>query len=114
MGRPPAEPSPGPRGGRQDAAAGRRRRHVLETDRANIFIEENGVLYTPRADGRILPGTTRQTVTALEAHIDLDRFLAAERVLLSSAIAGFREAATAPSSSPVLAGVGRLARRSPA
>lgn len=67
---------------------------VLETDRANVWIDEGGVLLTPRADGRILPGTTRAALIAdggEEADIELGRFLAAERVLLSSAIAGVRQ-----------------------
>src|SRR5215469_6501242 len=37
---------------------------VLETDRANIFIVSNGVLRTPAADGRILPGIGRARVLA--------------------------------------------------
>jgi para-aminobenzoate synthetase/4-amino-4-deoxychorismate lyase len=36
--------------------------HVLETDRANIFALIDGVLRTPPADGRILPGTTRAAI----------------------------------------------------
>jgi len=35
---------------------------VLETDRANIFAVIDGVLLTPPADGRLLPGTTRAAV----------------------------------------------------
>lgn len=35
---------------------------VLETDRANIFAVFNGTLYTPPADGRILPGVARAKV----------------------------------------------------
>jgi para-aminobenzoate synthetase / 4-amino-4-deoxychorismate lyase len=35
---------------------------VLETDRANIFAVIDGVLHTPRADGRLLPGVTRDAV----------------------------------------------------
>ncbi|MCW2990595.1 MAG: Chorismate binding-like protein, partial [Solirubrobacterales bacterium] len=65
---------------------------VLETDRANVYIEEAGVLVTPRADGRILPGTTRATIVATEDDISLDRFFAAHSHHLSSSIAGFRPA----------------------
>jgi para-aminobenzoate synthetase / 4-amino-4-deoxychorismate lyase len=36
--------------------------HVLETDRANVFAVIGGVLRTPPADDRILPGTARQAI----------------------------------------------------
>jgi para-aminobenzoate synthetase / 4-amino-4-deoxychorismate lyase len=35
---------------------------LLETDRANVFAVIDGVLLTPPADGRLLPGTTRAAV----------------------------------------------------
>src|SRR6266487_2989165 len=35
---------------------------VLETDRANVFAVIGGVLHTPPADGRLLPGVTRDAV----------------------------------------------------
>jgi para-aminobenzoate synthetase / 4-amino-4-deoxychorismate lyase len=35
---------------------------ILETDRATIFAVVDGVLRTPAADGRLLPGTTRAAV----------------------------------------------------
>ena len=35
---------------------------VLETDRANVFAVIGGVLHTPPADGRLLPGITRAAV----------------------------------------------------
>ena len=35
---------------------------VLETDRANVFAVIDGVLHTPPADGRLLPGITRAAV----------------------------------------------------
>ena len=35
---------------------------VLETDRANVFAVINGVLHTPPADGRLLPGVTRDAL----------------------------------------------------
>ena len=35
---------------------------VLETDRANVFAVINGVLHTPPADGRLLPGVTRDVL----------------------------------------------------
>jgi para-aminobenzoate synthetase/4-amino-4-deoxychorismate lyase len=44
---------------------------VLETDRANIFAVIDGVLHTPPADGRLLPGITRAAVLRLAAREDL-------------------------------------------
>lgn len=38
---------------------------VLEASRANVFAVRDGVLVTPPADGRILPGITRATVIAI-------------------------------------------------
>jgi para-aminobenzoate synthetase / 4-amino-4-deoxychorismate lyase len=38
---------------------------VLETDRANVFAVIDGVLRTPPADGRLLPGITRAAVLRL-------------------------------------------------
>jgi para-aminobenzoate synthetase/4-amino-4-deoxychorismate lyase len=38
---------------------------ILETDRANVFAMVGGVLHTPPADGRILPGVTRAAVLRL-------------------------------------------------
>jgi para-aminobenzoate synthetase / 4-amino-4-deoxychorismate lyase len=40
---------------------------VLETDRANVFAVIGGVLRTPPADGRLLPGVTRAAVLRLAA-----------------------------------------------
>jgi para-aminobenzoate synthetase/4-amino-4-deoxychorismate lyase len=40
---------------------------VLETDRANIFAVIDGVLRTPPADGRLLPGVTREAILRLAA-----------------------------------------------
>jgi para-aminobenzoate synthetase / 4-amino-4-deoxychorismate lyase len=37
---------------------------VLETDKANVFAVTGGVLRTPPADGRILPGVTRDAIVA--------------------------------------------------
>jgi para-aminobenzoate synthetase / 4-amino-4-deoxychorismate lyase len=39
--------------------------YVLETDRSNIFAVTRGVLTTPPADGRLLPGITRAHILAL-------------------------------------------------
>jgi anthranilate synthase/aminodeoxychorismate synthase-like glutamine amidotransferase len=38
---------------------------VLETDRANVFAVIDGVLHTPPADGRLLPGITRAAILRL-------------------------------------------------
>lgn len=38
---------------------------VLEASRANVFVVRDGVLLTPPADGRILPGVTRRRVVRL-------------------------------------------------
>jgi para-aminobenzoate synthetase/4-amino-4-deoxychorismate lyase len=40
---------------------------VLETDRANVFAVIGGVLRTPPADGRLLPGVTRAAILRLAA-----------------------------------------------
>ena len=59
---------------------------------------EDGVLLTPPADGRLLPGVTRAAVLAdpgahgfaraREERLDLGRLRAAEAVLLTSALTG--------------------------
>jgi para-aminobenzoate synthetase / 4-amino-4-deoxychorismate lyase len=41
--------------------------HVLETDRGSLFAVSGGVLRTPPADGRLLPGITRAAVLRLAA-----------------------------------------------
>ena len=41
--------------------------HVLETDRASVFAVLDGVVCTPPADGRLLPGVTRAAVLRLAA-----------------------------------------------
>jgi para-aminobenzoate synthetase/4-amino-4-deoxychorismate lyase len=44
---------------------------VLETDRANVFAVIDGVLHTPEADGRLLPGITRAAVLRLAARLGI-------------------------------------------
>lgn len=44
--------------------------HVAEAPGANVFMEKNGVLYTPPA-GHILPGITRATVIEIAAEMQL-------------------------------------------
>ncbi|MGB6454287.1 MAG: aminodeoxychorismate synthase component I, partial [Streptosporangiaceae bacterium] len=41
--------------------------HLLETDRASVFLVLDGVVCTPPADGRLLPGVMRMTVLRLAA-----------------------------------------------
>jgi para-aminobenzoate synthetase/4-amino-4-deoxychorismate lyase len=70
---------------------------VLEGSRANVFMCEDGVLVTPPADGRILPGITRARLIAVaraeraavaEEPIALERLEAADEVFLSGSVRG--------------------------
>jgi para-aminobenzoate synthetase/4-amino-4-deoxychorismate lyase len=65
---------------------------VLEAARANVFVVEDGMIFTPAADGRILPGVTRRRVLEVlpvrEQAIPLDRLLAADEVFLSGSVRG--------------------------
>jgi para-aminobenzoate synthetase/4-amino-4-deoxychorismate lyase len=70
---------------------------LLETDRANVFAVMDGVLLTPPADGRLLPGTTRAAVLrAAHAHgiligqkpLTLDELAQASEVFVTNAVAG--------------------------
>ncbi len=70
---------------------------LLETDRANVFAVMDGVLLTPPADGRLLPGTTRAAVLrAAHAHgirigqkpLTLDELTQASEVFVTNAVAG--------------------------
>lgn len=70
---------------------------VLEASRANLFAFAGGVLRTPPADGRILPGTIRTEILELardagiearEERLDLDDLKAAEEVMVTSSIRG--------------------------
>src|SRR5262249_26469284 len=72
---------------------------VLETDRANIFAVIDGVLHTPPADGRLLPGVTRNAVLraardeglAVRATpLTIPRLLAASEVFVTNAVCGIR------------------------
>ncbi len=72
---------------------------VLETDRANVFAVVGGVLRTPAADGRILPGVMRARVlrTALAAVIPVavgplpvTELLAASEVFVTNAVRGLQ------------------------
>lgn len=45
---------------------------VLEAERANIFLVRDGVLATPLADGRILPGVTRARVIEIARELEIE------------------------------------------
>ena len=70
---------------------------LLETDRANVFAVIDGVLLTPPADGRILPGTTRAAVLRAardrgiltgEKPLTIGELAEATEVFVSNAVAG--------------------------
>jgi para-aminobenzoate synthetase / 4-amino-4-deoxychorismate lyase len=70
---------------------------VLEASRANVFAVEDGVLLTPPADGRILPGVTRaraiETAGSLgievrEQRLDVRRLLWAGEAFLTGSVRG--------------------------
>jgi para-aminobenzoate synthetase / 4-amino-4-deoxychorismate lyase len=70
---------------------------VLEASRANVFAVEDGVLLTPAADGRILPGVARaraiETAGSLgievrEERLDVQRLIAAGEVFLTGSVRG--------------------------
>lgn len=70
---------------------------VLEASRANVFAVEDGVLVTPAADGRILPGVARAkaigTAKALgievrEEQIDVQRIVGCGEAFLTGSIRG--------------------------
>ena len=70
---------------------------VLETDRANVFAVIDGVLHTPPADGRLLPGITRAAVLRLAAHdgmpvteepVSIRRLLRASEVFTTNSVHG--------------------------
>ena len=70
---------------------------ILETDKANVFAVIDGVLLTPPADGRLLPGTTRAAVMrAARGHgirvgqkpLTLDELASASEVFVTNAVVG--------------------------
>jgi para-aminobenzoate synthetase/4-amino-4-deoxychorismate lyase len=82
---------------------------ALEAATANVLIVEGATVVTPPLDGRLLPGTVRERVLAAapsaglkpsEEPITLERLVAADEVLLSSAISGLRPAALADVRTP--------------
>jgi para-aminobenzoate synthetase / 4-amino-4-deoxychorismate lyase len=94
------------------------RGEALETAWANIFVVADGVLRTPRSDGRVLPGVTRAAVIELareagaqvmEAPVEVDRLAAAEEVFLTNSIRGVEPAVVLDGAE--LRGAGPLSRR---
>ena len=72
---------------------------VLETDRANVFAVIGGVLHTPPADGRLLPGVARDAVLRAAGLAGLGvsvtpvskaRLQAASEVFVTNAVHGVR------------------------
>jgi para-aminobenzoate synthetase/4-amino-4-deoxychorismate lyase len=91
---------------------------ALEASRANVFVVRDGMLLTPPADGRILPGITRMQVLdlaterAIEAHestLSRDDLLTAEEVFLTGSVRGI-EPASSLDGAP-LPGNGAIAER---
>jgi para-aminobenzoate synthetase/4-amino-4-deoxychorismate lyase len=96
---------------------------ILETDRASVFAVADGVLVTPPADGRILPGITRKAVlrlaaqlgiTAREAAIRPEIIQQASEVFVANSVIGIVPArclATGPSARPTAWLPGPIAAR---
>jgi para-aminobenzoate synthetase/4-amino-4-deoxychorismate lyase len=70
---------------------------VLEASRASVFVVCDGVLLTPPADGRILPGITRGRVLGIAAALGIpvreeavafDRLAGADELFLTGAVRG--------------------------
>ena len=88
---------------------------VLEAGRANVFAARDGALFTPAADGRILPGIARAAAIAvareagLEIHegpMRLAELIGADEVFLTGSVRGVElarslDGAPLPSSGPL-------------
>src|SRR6185436_3855889 len=70
---------------------------VLEASRANVFAARDGTLFTPPADGRIVPGIARRRTIELasasgqevhEEQLSLDDLFAADEVFLTNSVRG--------------------------
>jgi para-aminobenzoate synthetase/4-amino-4-deoxychorismate lyase len=68
--------------------------YVLETSRTAIVIENNGWLYTPPTDGRILPSVTARR--ANQRPLTLDDLDAADAIYVASALRGLSPATRTP------------------
>jgi para-aminobenzoate synthetase/4-amino-4-deoxychorismate lyase len=98
---------------------------VLEASRGNVFLVAGGMLVTPPADGRILPGVTRRRVLALaratevpvrERQVGYSELLAADEVFLTGAVRGVEPVrgcagGTRWDEGPVTRGLARQLRR---
>ena len=94
---------------------------VLETDRANVFAVIGGVLHTPPADGRLLPGVARDAVLRAAGLAGLGlsvtpvskaRLQAASEVFVTNAVHGVRpvrSVAGSPAAWPAGPVAGRMA-----
>jgi para-aminobenzoate synthetase/4-amino-4-deoxychorismate lyase len=92
---------------------------VLETASANVWALIDGVLTTPPADGRLLPGVTRARMLAresntAEARLTLDDLERADAVLLTSSIRLVTPAAIARSPTPRAIELAAQLRNNPA
>lgn len=65
---------------------------VLEATRMNVLIEERGRLVSPPSDGRFRAGFGRRRLDYDEEPVHLDRLLAADAVVLTSALRTVRVA----------------------
>jgi amino-transferase class IV len=74
---------------------------VLEGGRANVFVAHEGVLKTPAADRRLLPGIARAgalaaareaAIPVLETSLTRDELLAADEVFLTGSVRGVEPA----------------------
>jgi para-aminobenzoate synthetase/4-amino-4-deoxychorismate lyase len=70
---------------------------VTETAGANVFIDKNGLLYTPPIECGLLAGVYRRRLLATrpdltERILTLDDLKTADRVYVSNAVRGLREA----------------------
>jgi para-aminobenzoate synthetase/4-amino-4-deoxychorismate lyase len=70
---------------------------VLETDRASVFAVSGGILHTPAADGRILPGLARDAVLeaakrdgikVISRPVSMELVLAADEIFVCNAVHG--------------------------
>jgi para-aminobenzoate synthetase/4-amino-4-deoxychorismate lyase len=91
---------------------------VLEAGRANVFVASEGVLKTPPADGRILPGLARAgaigaareaEIEVLETPLTRGDLLAADEVFLTGSVRGVEPVRSLDGAS--LRRAGKLSRR---
>jgi para-aminobenzoate synthetase / 4-amino-4-deoxychorismate lyase len=92
---------------------------VLEAERANVFLVQDGMLVTPPADGRILPGVARARVIEIarksgigvaERTIPLAALTSAEEAFLSGSIRGVEPLRGSRSDGAITARIGTKLR----